>query len=76
VDLSDAVATLSSLFLGNTEILCLDAADADDSGELSITDPIYLLGFLFLGQRSIPEPYPDCGTDPTTDGLGCQAGCP
>ncbi len=76
VDLSDAVSTLGYLFLGNTTLLCLDAADTDDSGKVEITDAIFLLGALFLGTNTIPAPYPDCGADPTVqNGLGCGQGC-
>ncbi|MBI4603001.1 MAG: hypothetical protein HY721_13670, partial [Planctomycetes bacterium] len=52
-------------------------ADADDDGQLLITDPIALLGHLFLGSASVAPPYPDCGADPTDDGLGCaRPACP
>ena len=50
---------------------CLDAADADDSGALDISDPVYLLGFLFLGTSAPAEPLRACGPDPTPDGLKC-----
>jgi hypothetical protein len=75
VDLSDAVATLNYLFLGGEDPSCFDAADADDSGDLSITDAILHLGVLFLGAGSLPPPYPECGPDPTADGLDCLIGC-
>ena len=72
VDLSDAVATLTFLFLGGGTLACEDTADADDNGEIEITDPIFLLGVLFLGNGSIPPPSPGCGADPEPDGLGCE----
>jgi len=51
---------------------CLDAADVDDDGALVITDPIYLLNFLFLDSaRMIPPPHPWAGKDPTADQMGC-----
>ncbi len=71
IDISDAVTTLSYLFLGMGELECLDAADANDDGELNITDPIYLLEHLFLGGAPPPPPYPEAGLDPTPDDLGC-----
>ncbi|HLU50056.1 MAG TPA: hypothetical protein VK116_18290, partial [Planctomycetota bacterium] len=73
VDLSDAVLTLGYLFLGNSRPDCLDAADVDDSGDLTISDAIRLLGFLF--QSAPPPPAPGahgCGADPTNDPLGCD----
>jgi len=76
--LSDAVSTLNHLFLGSPPPLCLDGADADDSGKIEITDPIRTLGMLFLGQGALPQPYPACGTDSAADDdLGCtESSCP
>ena len=74
VDLSDAVATLQYLFAGGSTS-CLDAADADDTGVVEITDPVFLLGALFLGTRAVPAPFPECGTEATGDALGCGRGC-
>jgi hypothetical protein len=71
IDLSDAVALLSYLFLGGVAPACLDAADANDSGTLDLSDPVSLLNFLFLGGPSPPPPYPKPGADPTADGLEC-----
>ena len=74
VDISDAIAILGHLFLGvSPEPFCAKAADTDDSGELDLTDAIYLLGHLFSGGTPLPTPYPECGSDPTTDELSCSA---
>jgi hypothetical protein len=56
---------------------CMDAADADDNGVVDISDATYILHY-FNGGPVIPEPYPDCGTDPTDDTLTCDIyeGCP
>ena len=74
VDLSDGVAILGDLFLGDTAAAasCRDALDADDSGGLEITDAVYVFGFLFRGGPRMPQPYPDFGFDPTPDGLPCS----
>jgi len=49
-------------------------ADADDSGELDISDAMRVLGYLFLGTDAPPDPSPmTCGPDPTEDDLGCAA---
>ena len=72
VELSDAVATLSNLFLGTKPLGCKAAADSNDDGVLAISDAIHTLGFLFLGGVSMPQPYPSCGVDPTADSLGCE----
>ena len=59
LDISDAVYSLSFLFIGGPEPSCLGAADVDADGWLDITDPIYVLGFLFLGSLP-PLGWPDC----------------
>jgi hypothetical protein len=71
LDISDAVAILSYLFIGGVKPLCLDALDADDSGVLDITDVAYLLGYLFLAQPPPPKPFPENGYDPTRDVYNC-----
>ncbi len=55
----------------------MEAADSDDSGWVSISDPIFLLRHLFVGGDPPAAPFPECGPDPTADGLGCLAspGC-
>lgn len=75
VDLSDAVSTLGYLFSGGDAPACLDAADADDSEAIEITDPIFLLGALFLGTKVVPAPFPGCGPDGAADDLGCGRSC-
>ncbi|MGH9362508.1 MAG: hypothetical protein ACRD2T_11380, partial [Thermoanaerobaculia bacterium] len=73
VDITDAVAVVRKLFLGDPSVLCEDGADADDDGVLSITDTIYLVTHLFLGGLAPPPPYPEAGRDRTADGLRCRA---
>ncbi|MBN1443575.1 MAG: hypothetical protein JXA90_12770 [Planctomycetes bacterium] len=70
-DISDALATLSFLFLGRDSPGCLDAADTNDDGAVDITDAIRLLAFLFLGAAPPPGGL-ECGPDETPDGLDCR----
>ncbi len=49
LDVSDAIAILSHLYLGRTEVFCAEAADFNDDGSIDISDPISLLSYLFLG---------------------------
>lgn len=73
IDISDAIAILAFLSVGGEVLPCEDAADADDSGHLAISDPILLLRHLFLGEGAIRAPgtlYP--WFDPTPDGLACR----
>ena len=55
-DLSDAIFTLSSLFLGGPVPPCKDSADSNDDGALDISDASYRLNFLFLGGRDGSDP--------------------
>jgi hypothetical protein len=73
VSLSDAIAILLYLFRAG-ELSCLDAADVDDDGRITLTDPVRLLLHLFAGGPPPAPPYPKAGLDPTEDGLDCAAG--
>lgn len=78
LDLIDPLVLLGILFTDTGEIVCFDGSDGNDDGTVNITDPIYVLNFLFIGGPEPPAPFPNCGTDPTADGIGCFgfAGCP
>ena len=54
------------------ELVVLDAADADDNGSLNVGDAVLLLGYLFGGSESLPEPLGECGVDTTPDSLPCR----
>jgi len=57
-------------FLGSVKTLvCMDAADVDDDGELTITDAIRSLNYLFVGTADAPEPPGpfNCGYDVNDD---------
>lgn len=71
-DISDMIVVLLHLFQGfPEELVCDDAADLDDDGTKSITDPILGLNILFRGVEAT-EPYSTCGPDLTEDGLDCN----
>jgi hypothetical protein len=71
LELTDAVRTLGTLFLGTDPLPCEDAADANDDGILNIADPVFTLNFLFTGGTEPPTPFPEAGLDPTDDSLDC-----
>lgn len=73
VDISDGVKILNVLFLGDAPEGCDDAMDSNDDGKTDISDGVWILNFLFLGGPKPPQPYPDCGPDPTGDDLRCAA---
>jgi hypothetical protein len=73
-DISDAITVLGFLFLGRPERLACDkAADVNDDGSIDLSDAVALLNHLFLGALAPPEPFGECGVDPTEDGLACGA---
>ncbi len=70
VDIADVGFLLDFQFLGGTAPRCLDAADADDSGTIELTDAIVILDQLFIGGgTAISAPYPLEGEDATADDL-------
>jgi hypothetical protein len=50
---------------------CLDAADVDDDGVLSLADVVYLDDYINVGWPTPPPPFPTCGADPTADAVDC-----
>jgi len=51
---------------------CFDAADANDDGTINIADVTYINAYLFSGGPQPPAPFPQSGSDPTTDSLDCS----
>jgi len=75
IDLSDAVAISTHLFLSGPAPECLDASDVNDDAEVDISDPVSLLGHLVLGAPAPPAPFPEPGEDPTSDdAIQCALG--
>lgn len=76
VDISDPVRILEALFASGPSFDCDDACDGNDDGAVDISDAVSLLNLLFVSGPRLLAPYPNCGSDPTGDALGCAAGCP
>ncbi len=78
IDIADAICVLGYLFdLPSNPCKakvrdCLDAADANDDGGIDIADAIKVLGHLFAQGGPLPDPFGECGLDPTEDELGCE----
>jgi hypothetical protein len=68
-NIADAVHILGFLYWGGRAPSCGDAADADDSGAIELTDAVVILRTLFLGDWSIAPPFPAPGGDPSPDSL-------
>lgn len=79
IDISDAVFSLGSLFLGTRAPPCLAAANTNGDAGFNIVDPVFLLNHIFLGGPSPGAPFPHCGmSDLDADArLGCkETACP
>ncbi|HAK95750.1 MAG TPA: hypothetical protein DCM87_12330 [Planctomycetes bacterium] len=72
LDIADAISLLGYLFSQKQAPPCMDAADANDDGKLDISDAIKTLGHLFGGTGPLPDPFEECGADPSRDELGCE----
>jgi hypothetical protein len=68
---SDSHYMLSYLFRGSEPPECLRAADVNDNGSLDISDSIFLLNFRYLGGPAPCEPFPEPGTDSSSE-LPCR----
>jgi len=74
--LTDAVVVFDWLFRGGATLPCLDSADADDDGRVTITDGVAILLHLF---EAPSLPARRTTRDATPDALGCVSGrapCP
>lgn len=70
IDISDAISTLSALFLDG-QTTCREAMDANDDGVLDLSDAVYLLELLFVRGGLVPE---TCQLETSHPYLGCPDG--
>jgi hypothetical protein len=68
--MEDVTTLLLFLFNYGPALACPKAADVNDDGRLQINDAIHLLNYYFRGGEPPPEPFKNCGLDPTPDSLG------
>ncbi|MBN1420938.1 MAG: hypothetical protein JXP34_19360, partial [Planctomycetes bacterium] len=77
MDIGDAICALNFLFGAPEDTckhsvpVCLDAADANDDGSHDLGDAITILNLLFLDTGPLPEPFTECGLDPSGDAFDC-----
>ena len=76
-DLTDPLRILRYLFQRGASGGCVKSLDVNDNGNVEVTDGILLLRHLFQGGTPPAAPFPECGLDPTPDGLSCErlTGC-
>ncbi len=76
LNLGDPVQLFIQLFRGEEPFECEDQADADDDGQITLTDGILILTHLFLNGPQLPPPHlSGCrGVDLTSDDLDCLSG--
>jgi hypothetical protein len=72
LNIGDALFILQYLFVAGPEPSCMDAADANDSQGVDMSDGVYILQRLFAGGSALPPPHPGCGRDLTADTTGCR----
>lgn len=78
INLADVTSQLDHLYQ-LAPASCQDSMDSNDDGILDISDPVFLLLFLFDNGQPPPAPTLSCDTDPDpADSLDCQNGlnCP
>ncbi|OUU25240.1 MAG: hypothetical protein CBC13_02350 [Planctomycetia bacterium TMED53] len=63
VQLADAIQALSVLYIGE-ETSCMEALDVNDDQQLDLSDPVRILGYLFLNSIPPASPFPSAGADP------------
>lgn len=61
IDISDPVAILGALFLGQ-EAPCMEAADANADRAVDLSDAVHILAYLFRGGPATPEEPVTCGS--------------
>jgi hypothetical protein len=71
--MGDVVALSALLFSGGScGIFCADACDANDDGAVNVSDLTFMVANgLGCSPPYLAAPWPNCGPDPTADGVGC-----
>jgi hypothetical protein len=73
LNVTDVLMILRSLWGAREAPDCVDAADANDNGELTSADAVFLLNYLFVRGEAPAQPFPECGVDTLEDELGCAS---
>ncbi len=78
LEFADGVIMITLRAPGGQQPPCMDAADANDDGRVTLADALYMLDFLFGIGPPPPPPFTECGEDETADELSCLSfpACP
>src|SRR5262245_7028039 len=74
VSFADGEAVQGYLFRFK-DLSCLDAADANDSGDVDIADVAAIWTHVIDGTYDPPSPFPELGPDPTPGSPDWPSGC-
>lgn len=72
-NIGDALAVLGTAFGTAPPPNCEDACDLNDDGSINVADAVYGLNNLFGNGNDPASPFPNCGTDTTSDSLTCAS---
>ena len=71
LNITDPIMVVLHVFMSKP-VPCEKAVDSDDDGDITMSDVLRTLAFLFLTDPPLDAPFPSCGADPTPDQLGCD----
>ena len=74
VSIADRIFIQRYHFVGGREPSCLDSADFDDDGQITLVDYVSLaISVAAQDAEDIPGPFPTAGEDPTADDIDCDS---
>jgi hypothetical protein len=80
IDITDVAFLIRFVFLNGEPPPCFDSADADDDGQILLTDAVRIYTYIIYGvviEVGTPRPPPpgpiSCGPDPTADEIACAS---
>jgi hypothetical protein len=69
------INSLICYYFNGVSLPCYDAGDVNDEGDVDLGDIVYLIDYMLKNGPPPPPPFPNPGSDPTLDTLGCITAC-